>query len=420
MDPPEVHLTSPASGDSLEGTIQVSATAIDSTGVAGVRFRVDDSSLGWEVLTPPYEVPWNTLTAANGPHRLWAIARDLAGNRGVDSLSVVVCNPIPPPPADHLALAYAFDEAGGSTLEDQSGNDNTGVLHGAAFGAGIHGNALLLNGTSAYAESPNSSSLDIGGTGLSIAFWTWINSTTSGVDYVIVGKPWYGSAMLYPFYQYGVEYSNGYARTLDFYFGDPSAVVHGPYRMNATTGVWTHVAFTYDGSWVRGYLDGVEILAVPETSTIQPRHNSLRLGVDGAYQQFMNGLIDDLRIYSRALTPTEIQGVMQTPVGAPAGVPQSPRDGVDELGLSVETPRIPGTNCRISFALSTPGDVDLALYDVSGRLVRVVARGVLPAGRHEQEWDGTDADGRRVAAGRYFLRLACGGEERTVPLVIIR
>jgi hypothetical protein len=424
MDPPEVHLTSPADGNTVEGTIQVSATATDSSGIAGVQFRLDDSDLGWEVLTPPYEITWNTLTAANGSHRLWAIARDLTGNRSADSVSVIVSNPIPPPPVDHLALAYAFDEAGGPTLEDQSGNANTGFIHGATFAPGVHGNALLLNGTSAYAETPNSPSLDIGGTGLAIAFWIWINPTGSGVDYVIVGKPWYGAAMAYPFYQYGVEYSNGYARTLDFYFGDPSAGVHGPYRMTPSTGVWTHVVFTYDGSWVRGYLDGEEVLVTAETSTIQPRHNSLRLGVDGAYQQFMNGSIDDLRIYSRALTLTEIQGVMQTPVGAPAGIPRDSGDGADapglSLGLSVETPRIPGMSCRISYSLSAPGDVDLALYDVSGRLVRVVARGFLPAGRHEQEWDCTDGDGRRVAAGRYFLRLACGGQERTAPLVLVR
>jgi hypothetical protein len=420
MDPPQVHLTSPADGATLEGTIQVSATATDSSGVAGVQFQVDSSNLGWEVLAPPYEVAWNTLTATNGPHRLTAIARDLTGNRGVDSVSVIVNNPIAPPPADHLALAYAFDEAGGSTLEDQSGNGNTGALHGATFASGAHGGALLLNGVNAYAEAPDSPSLDIGGTGLSVAFWTFINSTNSGVDYVIVGKPWFASAMSYPFYQYGVEYSNGYTKTLDFYFGDPSAGLHGPYRMSLTPGVWTHVTFTYDGSWVRGYLDGVQLIATAETSIIQPRHHSLRLGVDGAYQQFMNGLIDDLRIYSRALTSVEIQGVMQTPVGAPAGIPRGHGDGACELGLSVQTPRTDGAGCRISFALSAPGEMDLALYDISGRLVRTVAHGFLPAGPHEVDWDTTDAAGRRVAAGRYFLRLVSDGQEGTVPLVLIR
>src|SRR6185436_15073823 len=55
-----------------------------------------------------------------------------------------------------------------------------------------------------------------------------------------------------------------------------------------------------------------------------------RLGVDGMYQQFFSGAVDDLRIYSRALTLSEIQSVMQTPVlGGPGSVP----DGGDVPGL---------------------------------------------------------------------------------------
>jgi hypothetical protein len=65
---------------------------------------------------------------------------------------------------------------------------------------------------------------------------------------------------------------------------------------------------------VRGYLDGVERLSVADAASLVARSNSLRLGVDGAYQQFFDGLLDDLWIYSRALSPAEIRSVMATPL----------------------------------------------------------------------------------------------------------
>jgi hypothetical protein len=70
---------------------------------------------------------------------------------------------------------------------------------------------------------------------------------------------------------------------------------------------------------VKGYLDGVLRLSIADSGSIRARGNSLRLGVDSTYRQFFNGAIDDLRIYSRALTQVEVQNVMQTPVEGSAG-----------------------------------------------------------------------------------------------------
>ena len=421
-EPPTVTLTSPAEGATVADTVQVSATATDNVGVVGVQFQMDRTNLGGEVLSPPYAVFWNTRTAPNGPHVVRATARDLAGNRGVDSVHVTVSNTVPPPPTDHLALAYAFDETGGTTTADASGNGNTGTLHGATFATGRNGNALAFDGTGDYAEAPNSQSLDIGGAGLTITFWALINSTSTGVDYVMVGKPWYATAMIPPYYQYGVEYSNGSNKTVDFFFGDPSGSLHGPFRMRSTPGVWTHVAYSYDGSLVRGYLDGVEMLSTPDMSSIEQRHNSLRLGVDGAYQQFFNGMLDDLRIYGRALTQSEVVSAMQTPVGS--GESADVRIGAGEppqdLTLAADAPNPFRLSTRISFTLPAEAEADLEVFDASGRLVRTIESGRLPAGRHRAEWNGVDAGGRAVPSGRYFLRLRSGGSERTVSTVLLR
>ncbi|MBI5711518.1 MAG: carboxypeptidase regulatory-like domain-containing protein [Candidatus Eisenbacteria bacterium] len=59
----------------------------------------------------------------------------------------------------------------------------------------------------------------------------------------------------------------------------------------------------------------------------------------------------------------------------------------------------------VAFALARPDDVQLGVYDLSGRLVRMLQRGPLAAGYHTTNWDGRDAQGRHAAAGIYFVRL---------------
>jgi hypothetical protein len=419
-EPPVVTLTAPNEGATVSDTIEVAATATDDVGVVGVQFRIDATNLGPEVHAPPYAISWNTLTVPNGPHVVRAVARDLAGNLGADSARVTVANTLPPPPLDHLALAYAFDETGGTTIADASGNGNTGALHGAAWAPGENGNGLAFDGANDYAETPDSPSLDIGGAGLTIAFWARINSTGSGVDYVIVGKPWFATTMTSPFYQYGVEYSNGWNKTLDFYFGDASAGLHGPYRMNVAPGAWAHVAYTYDGSRVRGYLDGVERLSLADASSLVKRGNSLRLGVDGAYRQFLDGTVDDLRIYSRALTAAEIRSVMLTPVGGGSGVPEEARAAPSGLRLFADTPVESGAIVRISFDVVGATEAELRVFDAEGRGVRALVRGTLAAGHHRVVWDGAGDDGRARSSGRYYLRLRAGRQAQTIPIVVVR
>jgi hypothetical protein len=74
----------------------------------------------------------------------------------------------------------------------------------------------------------------------------------------------------------------------------------------------------------------------------------------------------------------------------------------------------------IRFTLPAPGRVDLAVFDLQGRRMATLARGVVEAGAHVAHWDGHDAGGSPAAAGTYFARLAVGGEVRTTKLVRTR
>jgi len=64
--------------------------------------------------------------------------------------------------------------------------------------------------------------------------------------------------------------------------------------------------------------------------------------------------------------------------------------------------------------------VQIAVYDVAGRLVRTLASGVEAAGPHSVEWDGRDAQGTRMQRGVYFLHAAIGREARHVRVTFLR
>ncbi len=65
-------------------------------------------------------------------------------------------------------------------------------------------------------------------------------------------------------------------------------------------------------------------------------------------------------------------------------------------------------------------DVDLRVYDLRGRLVRELVRGQAEPGRHSTVWDGTDATGRLVAAGVYFVRVVMGNEAVTAKVMLAK
>ncbi len=63
---------------------------------------------------------------------------------------------------------------------------------------------------------------------------------------------------------------------------------------------------------------------------------------------------------------------------------------------------------------------EIAVYDLSGRLVKTVARGVYSGGEHSVTWDGRDGLDRPVAGGVYFLRAGSGGKVSHLKLMVLR
>jgi flagellar hook assembly protein FlgD len=88
-----------------------------------------------------------------------------------------------------------------------------------------------------------------------------------------------------------------------------------------------------------------------------------------------------------------------------------PEGTVATLFAPRPNPSRAGTSC--DFVVPQSGLVSVAVFDVNGRLVRELASGWRPAGRHSVSWDGTDSRGARAPAGLYVVELSAGSEHST-------
>ena len=100
-----------------------------------------------------------------------------------------------------------------------------------------------------------------------------------------------------------------------------------------------------------------------------------------------------------------------------AGVTGAPTPGA-LLGRAFPNPAT--DEARVTFRLAEGGDVDLAVFDVSGRQVATLAHGAYASGEHEAVWNGVDRAGHPVANGAYFYRLRAGGRMFVEKLVLMR
>ena len=93
--------------------------------------------------------------------------------------------------------------------------------------------------------------------------------------------------------------------------------------------------------------------------------------------------------------------------------------GHDELRLeSYPNPLL--TQSTIRFALPEPADVHIRIYDVQGRLVRILVDEHKDAGMHQVLWNGQCEDGRRVASGVYWVKLTTGEVQESRRILVTR
>ncbi len=103
-----------------------------------------------------------------------------------------------------------------------------------------------------------------------------------------------------------------------------------------------------------------------------------------------------------------------------SGVIEEIASGPSRLTLEPVSPNPFGGAAAIRFSLPTPRPGSVRVYDVSGRLVRVLRDGTLPAGKQEVVWDGRDDSGRPVPAGIYWCRVDTPNESAARKVTRVR
>jgi hypothetical protein len=99
-------------------------------------------------------------------------------------------------------------------------------------------------------------------------------------------------------------------------------------------------------------------------------------------------------------------------LAAPAAAAGSPR-------LAPAVPNPFGSLTRFRFALESRGDVELSVFDTTGRRIRRLVSGMREAGEHAAEWNGRDEAGRRVPPGVYLFRLRTAGLTEARRVVVL-
>jgi len=88
--------------------------------------------------------------------------------------------------------------------------------------------------------------------------------------------------------------------------------------------------------------------------------------------------------------------------------------------LATPSPNPSTAGAQIQFGLDRRAHVKLGIYNVAGRLVRLLAQGPLEPGLHSIGWDGRDEHGQRVAAGIYVAKMRAGAKVITQKVVVMK
>jgi hypothetical protein len=306
--PPSVSVTSPAAGSSVSGVVGLSASASDDVGVAGVQFLVDGVAVGAEDTAAPFSGSWDSSSVANGSHTVSAVARDASGNRTTSAaVAVTVSNAgSPPPPAPTgLVAAWAFNEGSGSSVADASGNGHAGSLTSTAWSsAGKFGSALSFNGSSSMVTVGDANDLDFSS---AFTLEAWVSPSSLGATWRTVLFKENGSGMAYSLY---ANQGSGLPVGQVNLGGERNAVGTAGLPLNA----WSHLALTYDRTNLRLYVNASLVATTAVTGTLAASNGALRIGGNSVWPEWFAGLIDEVRLYNRALTASEIQTDRNTPI----------------------------------------------------------------------------------------------------------
>ena len=319
-----------------------------------------------------------------------------------------------------LVAHYPFD----GDARDASGNGYHGTMRGPVptrDRSDNDGGAVLFYETDHRIDLPHQV-LD-GLFDVTVAFW--LKTSKSGAQTILSGANrsndnehivYFNSESQIRFYSHGRADPNLPDCDVDIPPINDGAWHHFAVVRNASEG---NADFFVDGV---GYTDQCGYLEygrlVIDAGGLILGQDQDRLGGKFDATQVLRGILDDLRIYARALPATEVQALMGESAPAAGGQVASLYLPASS-GLEPSFPNPFNNSTRVPYRLAGTGQVQLEIYNVLGQLVRTLVDEVQAAGSHQAGWDARDRHGAPVAAGVYLARLQYRGGVETRRLLYL-
>lgn len=270
-------------------------------------------------------------------------------------------SPTPTPTPSGLKAYWNFNENTGTIAQDSTGI-NTAYLKGATWAPGKYGSAVRFNGISDLVDAGSDSSLNLMN---DMTLEAWIYPTGWGNPKAgrIVSKFNALTDKGYTFYIYDKEFPHD-LRT-SFGYRD---LTHVSNVLNLS--MWQHVAFTFNGTHKTFYVNGVafEPINISPDGTLTPSGDTtgtnftIGYGTNIEMPRYFEGVIDEVRVYDRALMQDEILNDMNNGVIVPTPVPTpiiTPIPTPTPTPISTPTPTV--TPIPTSNLLQNPGFEEVPL-----------------------------------------------------------
>ncbi len=205
--------------------------------------------------------------------------------------------------SDSLIGHWNFDEATGTASADSSGNNNNGTFTGSGVAHStelpptscfINTHSVSFDGTGGYVSIADNATMDPA-SAISISFWVKANTVNNGYQHIIFKQ---GPVVT----SYGVWLNGNHIYMED----NDNSIRSLTSNATITANTWHYITVTYDGTTQALYIDGAldNSQSLPGI-TLSYKNSPVKVG-SGDYNNPLNGYVDDLRIYGRALTGSEI------------------------------------------------------------------------------------------------------------------
>jgi uncharacterized repeat protein (TIGR02543 family) len=211
-------------------------------------------------------------------------------------------------PNDALVGYWKFDEGSGTTAQDASGNSNTATLvNGPVWTAGRINGGLSFDG--------GNDAVQIGTSGLNtssgaVALWAYAESFASSTKFLFghATQPWANRIQLY---------TDDTSGNLGLGLGDTHSKATDIQQLAANT--WYHIALTWNENEYVVYVDGIAKANGSYTgfSALESYADIGNNGDASDRSEGFDGVIDEVRIYNRALSATEVQAIYDQAGGTP-------------------------------------------------------------------------------------------------------